>query len=173
MNQVWKYLSVVFWITYGCLVFLKIVVSLFSLERSPLPIKSYVVQTASMEPSIRPGDMIFVANKNPEDLRVRDIITFQDSRGYVITHRITQTILENEAWEFITKGDNNNAEDKEIVSAQNIIGIHIGSIPKLGYILVATGKPTGVFLMVAIPLLLVFFEDRTKKQTMKSEFQLT
>lgn len=82
------------------------------------------VASGSMEPTLHVGDMIIIDTKI-EDYFKDDIVTFYDHDGSLVTHRII-SINENQ---MITKGDNNNTEDKQN-SVDKIIGIYIYKIPK-------------------------------------------
>ena len=102
------------------------------------PIVPSVVATGSMEPVIKPGDLVLLEKINSEDqvwkLKEGDIIQFQrdDIR---ITHRIIEVMRDKKTGElsFRTKGDNNSAADSQIVDPNDIKGIYVKDIPKLGY----------------------------------------
>jgi signal peptidase len=91
-----------------------------------------------MEPLIKPGDLVLLEKINSEDqvwkLKEGDIIQFQrdDIR---ITHRIIEVMRDKKTGElsFRTKGDNNSAADSQIVDPNDIKGIYVKDIPKLGY----------------------------------------
>ena len=95
-----------------------------------------VVLTGSMEPVIYPGDVIIVKKMLEEEqidaLTKGDVITFQ-RLDYTVTHRI-QDVLIDEAGNrsFVTKGDNNESEDQEAVLPNDIRGIVVRVIPKIG-----------------------------------------
>lgn len=91
--------------------------------------RSYVVLSGSMEPNLYPGDLIFTFKSNPKKLEVGDIITF-NSNNQVITHRIEQIDEKG----YVTKGDNNNSVDEELVKEEDIIGKVVFKIPKVGYV---------------------------------------
>lgn len=95
-----------------------------------------VVLTGSMEPDIKPGDVVLIKKIQQEEMIYRlksgDVITF--TRGPItITHRITK-VLRDEAGNvsFQTKGDNNRSPDNETVDPQDLKGIVVGTIPKAG-----------------------------------------
>ena len=67
----------------------------------------FKVETGSMLPTLQIGDIIIV--KITKDVNVDDIITYKTDKSF-ITHRIKK-IDDNLV---ITKGDNNNSEDKPI-----------------------------------------------------------
>ena len=99
--------------------------------------RSYTVLSGSMEPKFYPGDMVITKHKNKSDIQINDIVTYRDNEGVIITHRI----IEETPKGYITKGDNNNVEDAEILKHDNIIGEVKFSIPKLGYIMNFLSKP--------------------------------
>lgn len=95
-----------------------------------------VVLTGSMEPDIKPGDMILIDKitneKGLNELKVGDIITFHRD-DIVITHRIKEIVTdENGNITFRTKGDNNSVEDTRLVEPNEVMGRYIGVIPKIG-----------------------------------------
>ncbi|MDN8988772.1 signal peptidase I, partial [Staphylococcus aureus] len=63
-----------------------------------------------MEPEINTGDLAIVKSIDADDVKFGDIITFK-YEGKVVTHRVVEKNEEG----FITKGDNNNSNDTEIV----------------------------------------------------------
>lgn len=102
------------------------------------PIIPSVVATGSMEPLIKPGDIVLLEKISSEaqvwKLKKGDIIQFQrdDIR---ITHRIVEVIRDEESGRlsFRTKGDNNSTADTQTVDPNDIKGIYVKDIPKLGY----------------------------------------
>ena len=100
-----------------------------------------------MEPKFYPGDIVITKHKNKTDIKLNDIVTYKDSKGVVITHRIIKETPEG----YITKGDNNNVEDAEILTKDNIIGEVKFSIPKIGYIMNFLSKP----MVVAVEMFLL------------------
>ena len=109
--------------------------------------RTYTVLSGSMEPKFYPGDIVITKHKNKTDIKLNDIVTYKDSEGVVITHRIIKETTEG----YITKGDNNNVEDAEILTKDNIIGEVKFSIPKIGYIMNFLSKP----MVVAVEMILL------------------
>ncbi len=109
--------------------------------------RSYTVLSGSMEPEFYPGDMIITKHKNKTDIEVNDIVTYRDNDGMIITHRIIKKTSDG----YITKGDNNNTEDTNIVTLENIIGEVKFSIPKFGYLINFLSKP----LIITIEMFLL------------------
>lgn len=102
------------------------------------PIYPSVIATGSMEPMIKPGDVILVEKiKNSDDintLKINDVIQFKRD-SILISHRIIEIINdEKEGILFKTKGDNNSTYDSDLVKPQNIKGTIKKVIPKIGYL---------------------------------------
>ena len=82
----------------------------------PFGITTLKVMSNSMNPTIEKGNRIII--KKQKDYVIGDIITYINEDGNLITHRIIEK-YENE---FITKGDNNNTEDKGQIKIEQVIG---------------------------------------------------
>ncbi|MFA1820116.1 signal peptidase I [Virgibacillus oceani] len=62
-----------------------------------------------------------------------DVITFQSSKGTIITHRIQEAKQGGE--QYVTKEDNNNAVDTELAQAKKVVGQYTGfTVQYVGYI---------------------------------------
>lgn len=86
----------------------------------------YRISSGSMSPTMEINDLILVQKSNKYYLD--DIVTYENNGEY-ITHRI----IRKESGRYITKGDNNNIEDSDVVTKDNIVGrcIFIMSIARL------------------------------------------
>lgn len=115
--------------------------------------RTYTVLSGSMEPKFYPGDIVVVKHKDKIDIKLNDIVTYKDSDGVVITHRI----IEETPQGYITKGDNNNTEDADILTKDNIIGEVKFSIPKIGYIMNFLSKPAVVAVEMILLAGIIFF----------------
>ena len=96
------------------------------------PIKPVAIATGSMEKELFTGDVVIIKKCNPNDVNVGDIIEYQ-MEGYTVIHRIVEKKQKNGEFYFITKGDNNNAPDKDEVVEDQLIGKVIFKIRYLGY----------------------------------------
>lgn len=120
----------------------------------------YVVLSGSMEPAYHVGSVIYVKDIEPEELKVKDPITYTIEGGTVVTHRIIEVIQDEEQpnnLSFKTKGDANKDEDGTPVSADKIIGKPVFSIPYLGYLASVIQTPRGIIMTAGIciiPLLM-------------------
>lgn len=95
------------------------------------PIYPSVIATGSMEPLIKPGDVIILKKASKEVIKPGDVIHFWKDNIY-ITHRVVG-LPEPGAKVYTTKGDNNDAIDSEPVSHQQVKGKLMYVIPKLGW----------------------------------------
>jgi len=113
-----------------------------------------VVISGSMHDAIEIDDMILIHKE--KDYAVGDVITFQ-SEGNLVTHRIVAQTAEG----FITKGDANNAPDRDPVAPQNVVGRVILAIPRVGTVISFLRTPLGMtalvlvgFALIEVPVLL-------------------
>ena len=77
--------------------------------------KPFIVLSGSMEDKINVGDLVFVKDIDTNTLKVNDIIAFRDSSDLVTTHRIVNTVVKENGTCYVTKEDNNNTTDDEII----------------------------------------------------------
>ena len=96
------------------------------------PIKPIAIATGSMEKELCPGDIAIIKKCKPNDVNVGDIIEYK-MEGYTVVHRIAEKKQKNGDFYFITKGDNNNAPDRDDVKEDQLIGKVIFKIKYLGY----------------------------------------
>lgn len=114
--------------------------------------RNYTVLSGSMEPTIQPGDVVFIKHKNKSTIELNDIVTFREDNK-IITHRVIDDCEKG----FITKGDNNNVADSTILEPENILGKVVLTVPKIGYILSFLSKPVIVTLELLLLGLIFFF----------------
>ncbi|WP_286316681.1 signal peptidase I [Romboutsia ilealis] len=115
--------------------------------------RSYTVLSGSMEPKFYPGDIVITKHKNKTDIKINDIVTYRDNDGVIITHRIIEETPEG----YITKGDNNNVEDADVLTKENIIGEVKFSIPKIGYVMDFLSKPMVIAAEMILLAVFIFF----------------
>ena len=101
--------------------------------------------------------------------------------GKLITHRIVQIANDDGEYSFVTKGDNNEVQDDEIVKYNSVVGKVIYTMPKFGSV-VKILKNNFFFgfcivLLIAILLYDIRIKNRKisrkltrKKYEKKSEF---
>src|SRR4051794_8299108 len=81
------------------------------------------VQSGSMMPNIKKGDLVAVTRVPTSQLVVGDVITFinPNNSRQTITHRITEIPKQNNVGKITTKGDANALPDKPILT-KTVIG---------------------------------------------------
>lgn len=96
-----------------------------------------VIATGSMEPMIKPGDVILVKKiidmEGINNLKINDVIQFKRD-DILISHRIMDiSNNEEEGLGFITKGDNNSSVDFQKVKPEDIRGTIVYTVLKIGW----------------------------------------
>ena len=131
------------------------------------------VKTGSMEPEIETGTYIIVEKVDPKDLKVGDIITFvspdPDLQGAYNTHRIKEIKGDNES--FVMRGDNNLADDKYEVPAENVVARYVKKLPTLSKFGRFLAKPVGILTILAlivVATIIIYIPD-FKKHFLKQE----
>ena len=142
-------------------------------------LQPFVVLSGSMEPTYHVGSLIYVKSVDYKDLKVGDPITFMVSEKTVVTHRITEVLVDEtdpNTIRYFTQGDANDVPDGSSVHYKNIIGKPVFSIPYLGYVSNYIQNPPGTYIAIAagaILILLVFlpdvFADDEKEKKEKEE----
>ena len=131
-----------------------------------LGVKSFIIVSESMEPTIMTNDLIFITNTSKENLEVGDIISFKTG-DYINTHRIVRIEEKNGEEVYITKGDNNNSEDRTPVKLQDIEGKYLFRLPGFGKITeILKSKVTLVILLVFL-VIISCYEVRISKRKLK------
>lgn len=116
---------------------------------------AYAVTSGSMEPAYDTGSLIYLKDVDTSQLKKGDVITFAQAENMVVTHRIAKvTEKSGELW-FITKGDANDTTDASPVYYKNVIGSPAFQIPLIGYMITFAKQPPGIYLVIALIVLLV------------------
>ena len=110
----------------------------------------FIVTSGSMEPTFSTGDLVI--SKEKESYELKDVVTFRDGAGSLVTHRI---VGRQEDGQFITRGDANNVEDGELLPADRIVGGVVACIPKVGAGMMFLRSPLGILVLLVVGVLLV------------------
>ena len=128
-------------------------------------LQPFVVLSGSMEPTYHVGSLIYVKSVDYKQLQAGDPITYLLNENTVVTHRITEVLVDEEdpnTLRYFTKGDANDIADGTSVHYKNIIGKPVFSIPYLGYVSNYIQNPPGMYVAIAagaILIMLVFLPD--------------
>jgi len=118
----------------------------------------YGVLSGSMEPTYAVGSLVYVKPVNPNDLKLRDVITFSVSPKTVVTHRIVEIVPDERnasMMRYRTKGDANESADAALVGPADIIGRVAFSVPHLGNVASYIQSPPGLYVAIAVGILLI------------------
>lgn len=136
--------------------------------------KPFIVLSGSMEGKIHKGDLIVTKSIDAKTLKVNDIIAFRDAEDTVTTHRIIDIVVNNGVTQFITKGDNNSTQDRNLVDLDDVEGIYVTSIPGFGTIMNSLSEPTTILalsLMITVIFVIGFMISiRREKKEEREEF---
>ncbi len=123
------------------------------------------VVSGSMEPTIRVGDLVII-DTNYHDYQKNDIVTFRDTNGSFVTHRIV-SIQDDK---MITKGDHNNSQDEEMPT-KNIVGKYLFRLQGVGTILTSLKNPVVSILIFIIGFLICYLisYDKEEKELINQE----
>ena len=81
-----------------------------------------------------------------------DVIVTHDAVRPFLTHRI----IEETDQGYITKGDNNNVNDADVLKEENIIGEVKFSIPKVGYVMNWLSNPKAIAIEMILLAVFIF-----------------
>lgn len=127
---------------------------------SILGIRPFSIQTDSMYPTLKPGDLILDrAVEDASQLEVGDIITYWtaiNGERVLNTHRITEIYDGGGYLIFATKGDNSSFGDALTVHEAEIVGEYWTRIGGVGKVFDYLQTSNGFLLVVVLPVFLFF-----------------
>jgi len=120
------------------------------------------VLSGSMEPAIKTGAIVVAKPAN--GYKIGDIITFGPNTKTQppVTHRINDIKVVGGVPVYITKGDANESPDMREIQKSDILGKVLFSIPFVGYAVDFAKKPVGFILIIAVPALVIIFDEIRK-----------
>lgn len=128
------------------------------------------VQTASMEDTINPGDLIFCSvTEFNEEYQEGDIVTFPieiNGESVLNTHRIVEVVKDENITYYRTQGDNketNPEPDIDLQTPSTIVAKYTGTkIPGLGNVLSFIRTQLGFFLCILLPMIIFFIYEAVR-----------
>jgi len=133
----------------------------------PQGLRTFVVQSGSMEPAIKTGSLVFVMPQS--DYQVDDIVTAKLDKdadiknpAATVTHRIVEVKNENDQTSYITKGDANQSPDMNSRSKDMLIGKVVYGLPYLGYPVGFAKTQTGFIALIVIPATIIIYGELLK-----------
>ena len=99
-----------------------------------LGLHQVIITDTSMAPAIAFGSLAY--EQPGSAAQVGSVITFTDTTGTVVTHRVvaTEPAASGSGTAYVTRGDANDANDDGVVGQDQVSGIVVASISQLGTI---------------------------------------
>ncbi len=182
-TPIWQRItSIASWVLLGITLLVMIFTIFSSLvfnkdDKKVFGVSMMVVMSDSMKKTdFAAGDLIFIQDVNPKDLKVGDIICFTSqnpgSMGETVTHKIreikvvpekvTHTNDKGESvtetvyvLEFTTYGTTTGTDDAVGVRTEWIKGKYVGKIPWVGHVFNFLKTPAGYVCIILIPFVLL------------------
>ena len=127
-----------------------------------------IVLTDSMYPLIESGDLIICRTTEPDEIQVDDVISFFDPAGNgtsIVTHRVMEVTEKDGQLAWRTKGDNNNAEDRQLVPAEKLVAVYEGTrLPGFGNVALFMQTTPGLIVCVVCPILVLVAYDMIRRR---------
>lgn len=128
------------------------------------------VQTASMEDTINPGDLIFCSiTGDDEEYQEGDIVTFPieiNGEQVLNTHRIVEVVKDENITYYRTQGDNketNPEPDEELQTSSTIVAKFTGTkLAGWGNVLSFIRTQLGFFLCILLPMIIFFIYEAVR-----------
>lgn len=180
MKTIWKIIKTIIYTILTILVIINVTIfikSVFFSKQVPsiLGYKPFIVMSNSMKDEFGKGDLIISKDVPYNELEKGDIISFRISKKFITTHRIYEEVEKDGSICFVTKGDNNNIEDKGIVCEKDYEGKYIKKIAGLGSVIAFIQEPFGFIMMMIIIVvicLIIYFsgnDNEDEKSFLKEE----
>lgn len=113
-------------------------VFLFWFNTGLFGVRPALISGHSMDPTLMVGDIAITREVSASDIEVGDIVRYRLG-GTSILHRVLEIRREGGRTVFITKGDNNNVEDRPVDESQ-LEGKLVVTIPKVGWVPIGLKK---------------------------------
>lgn len=114
----------------------------------PFGITPRAVLSASMEPTVPVGSLVYIQeHTTPVALQKGEIIAFSQGNQLVL-HRIVE--IHEDSQTFTTQGDANAHVDSAPVSFETLEGVYAAHIPYLGFLLASIRENIGITVAVVI-----------------------
>jgi signal peptidase I len=154
----------IFWLAFATLSMVYVVAA----GRSPTGPELFgyrfmMVQSDSMIPTIRAGDLVVGRPPAPETIREGQIVTYRYVPARrLITHRVVGVTQVGSELAFRTQGDGNNTPDESPVLARDVVAVFSFRLPYLGYLLAFARTWVGLVVLVVIPSVILMATEAAR-----------
>ncbi len=137
-------------------------------DRALFGFKAYIVKSDSMSSVngdtakgyFRAGDLIFVKETDPKELKANDIISYTSTNtenyGETVTHMIKSLTVDGKGNPgFVTYGTATGEEDATVVTYPYVLGKYTGKLPYVGTFFNFMKTPPGYIVCIFLPFLLL------------------
>lgn len=116
--------------------------------------KGFAVQSDSMAPRLRRGDVVFVRPIDFDKLGTGDIVSaYFPQRDGVFTHRVVE--IDDVNRRIRTRGDHTLSDDPEPTEEDNIIGKLWFSVPYVGFLSLSLESRLPIYILLGAAVLLI------------------
>ena len=148
------------WVVVVLLVFTSVSLVLSNFN-TPLRFRVFSINSGSMSPTIKLGDLVFV--RPQENYTQGDVVSYSNRRdpNQVTTHRIVQVSEDTdlERITYTTKGDANEDQDIGLTLREQLIGKVVFKLPLLGFLVSIAKTQTGFILLVVVPATILVYGE--------------
>jgi len=137
----------------------------------------YVIATNSMEPVINVGDIVIInTDVTYEELEAGQIIAFYadirgDGKEEVVVHYLYSVTTTDDVRTYRTQPEISEEVDPWTLTDSDLVGTHVGTIPKVGPILLFAQSTLGriVLILDVVVIYILFFGAKKPDKTVKIE----
>ena len=140
-----------------------------------------IVSGNSMYPTLQNGDLVFYKATNTQDIHNGTIIVFVQGGTSdplldglvrpVLIHRVVGEVIQSDGTVcYQTKGDNNQANDPFLTKSDQVLGVAVLTIPKVGLFVLFLQSPQGLIATIGIiSLAYLSMQDTRRKEEKKKD----
>lgn len=163
LKKVWNVFSTIILIVLVLFVIFAFITRLSGEAPSVFGFTLYRVQSESMSPTLKVGDVILDKKTPAEDIKKNDIVTFEcltgDYAGHTITHRVVEEPeCRSGYYYFQTKGDKDGSPLDDIISYDQIKGKYLCTIPGMNKLYSFLLSSYGIIVLIVLIILLFGYE---------------
>lgn len=160
LSMLWKFFEKLVMIAIIIISLIIVTQRMTDNEKAFFGYRIFRVQTGSMAPKYKVGDVILVKEKNIEDIAIGEDVTYWGTKGVMkgklVTHRVIDIEIDDGKKVFHTQGIANTSEDP-IVYAEQINGVVQGKLYIITAICSLLSNKYIFYFGVVIPLTIMIF----------------